>query len=101
MLEGAYEACLAHELRKVGIDHQRQVTLPLFYDDEVIGTGYRLDIVFAHAVVVEIKPVEALVDVHRAQLLSYLRFSGYRLGYLLNFNVVLFKNGIVRMANEL
>jgi GxxExxY protein len=75
--------------------------MPLVYDGEMIETGYRLDLLVAGAVVVEIKAVEALIDVHRAQLLSYLRLGGYRLGYLLNFNVALFRKGIVRMANEL
>jgi GxxExxY protein len=101
LLESAYEACLAHELRKAGIDHQRQVTMPLLYDGERIETGYRLDLMVAGVVVVELKAVEALRDVHRAQLLSYLKLGGYRLGYLLNFNVALFKDGIVRMANHL
>jgi GxxExxY protein len=101
LLESTYEACLAHELRKAGIEHQRQLTMPLVYDDQVIETGYRLDLLVASAVVVEIKAVEALAAVHRAQLLSYLRLGGYRLGYLLNFNVALFRDGIVRMANEL
>jgi len=101
LLESAYEACLAHELRKAGLEFQRQVTMPLVYDGERIETGYRLDLLVANAVVVEIKSVEALLDVHRAQLLSYLRLGGFRLGYLLNFNVALLKNGIVRMANDL
>lgn len=101
LLEGAYEACLAHELRKSGLAFQRQVTMPLIYDGETIETGYRLDLLVANSVVVEIKSVEALLVVHRAQLLSYLRLGGYRLGYLLNFNVALMKNGIVRIANDL
>ena len=101
LLESAYEACLAHELRKAGLEFERQVTMPLIYDGETIETGYRLDLLIAKMVVVEIKSVEALVDVHRAQLLSYLRLGGFRLGYLLNFNVSLMKNGIVRMANDL
>jgi GxxExxY protein len=101
LLESAYEACLAHELRKAGLEFERQVTMPLIYDGETIETGYRLDLLIAKMVVVEIKSVEALVDVHRAQLFSYLRLGGFRLGYLLNFNVSLMKNGIVRMANDL
>ena len=101
LLESTYEACLAHEVRKAGIDYQRQLTLPLVYDGEVIETGYRLDMLVAGLVVVEIKAVELLLEVHRAQLLSYLKLGGYRLGYLLNFNVPLMKNGITRMANGL
>jgi GxxExxY protein len=101
LLESAYEACLAHELRKAGLEHQRQLTMPLVYDGETIETGYRLDLLVAQKVVVEIKAVERLVDVHRAQLLSYLKLGRYRLGYLLNFNVSTFRDGIVRMANDL
>jgi GxxExxY protein len=101
LLESTYEACLAHELRKAGIGYQRQLTLPLVYDGEVIETGYRLDLLVADLVVVEIKAVELPLEVHRAQLLSYLKLGGYRLGYLLNFNVSLMKNGITRMANGL
>ena len=101
LLESAYEACLAHELRKAGLEHQRQLTQPLVYDGEVIDVGYRLDLLVAGLVVLEVKAVDLLMDVHRAQLLSYLKLGGYRLGYLLNFNVTLMKNGIVRMANGL
>jgi GxxExxY protein len=101
LLESTYEACLAHELRNVGIDYQRQLTLPLVYDGEVIETGYRLDLLVAGLVVVEIKAVELLLDIHRAQLLSYLKLGGYRLGCLLNFNVPLMKNGMTSMANDL
>jgi GxxExxY protein len=101
LLESAYEACLAHELRKAELSFQRQLTVPLVYDGEVIETGYRLDLLVAGLVVVEIKAVDLLMEVHRAQLLSYLRLGGYRLGYLLNFNVSLMKNGIVRLANGL
>ena len=101
LLESTYEACLAHELRKIEMPYQRQLTLPLVYDGEVIETGYRLDLLVCDLVVVEIKAVELLLEVHRAQLLSYLKLGGYRLGYLLNFNVPLMKNGITRMANGL
>lgn len=101
LLESAYEACLAHELRKLGLPFERQLTLPLVYDGEVIETGYRLDLLVAGLVVVEIKAVDLLVEVHRAQLLSYLKLGGYRLGYLLNFNVPLMRKGIIRMANGL
>lgn len=101
LLESAYEACLAHELRKLGLPFERQLTLPLVYDGEVIETGYRLDLLVAGLVVVEIKAVDLLVEVHRAQLLSYLKLGGYRLGYILNFNVPLMRKGIIRMANGL
>ena len=101
LLEGAYEGCLAHELGKAGLNFQRQLTLPLVYDEMVIETGYRLDLLVEERVVVEVKAVERLADVHRAQLLSYLKLGGHRLGYLLNFNVPMMRNGIVRMVNGL
>jgi len=101
LLEGAYEGCLAHELGKAGLNFQRQLTLPLVYDEMVIETGYRLDLLVEERVVIEVKAVERLADVHRAQLLSYLKLGGHRLGYLLNFNVPMMRNGIVRMVNGL
>jgi GxxExxY protein len=101
LLESAYEACLAHGFRKCGLTYERQLALPLVYDGEVIETGYRLDLLVEGLVVVEIKAVELLLEVHRAQLLSYLKLGGYKLGYLLNFNVPLMRKGIIRMANGL
>ena len=99
LLESAYEACLAHEVSKTGFSLKRQLTLPVIYDGVTIETGYRLDLLVADRVVIEVKAVEALSDVHRAQLLGYLKFGGWRLGYLLNFNVRLMKNGVCRMAS--
>jgi GxxExxY protein len=101
LLESAYEACLAHELSKAGMDFERQLLLPLTYDGVAIEQGYRLDLLVMRRVVLEIKTVDRLIDVHRAQLLSYLKLGGYRLGYLLNFNVSTMREGIVRMANGL
>ncbi len=101
LLERTYEACLAHELAKRGLRCERQVHLPVVYDGLVIEPGYRLDLLVAHLVVVEIKAVEAIIPVHRAQLLGYLRLGGYRLGYLLNFNVPFMRDGIHRFANGL
>jgi GxxExxY protein len=89
---------LAHELQLAGLKFERQRTLPLVYDGATIETGYRLDFLVEELVVIEVKAVEAIIDLHRAQLLSYLKFGGWRLGYLLNFNVVLMKNGISRMV---
>jgi GxxExxY protein len=80
--------------------YKRQLSLPLVYDGVVIETGFRLDLLVADRVVVEVKAVEAILDVHRAQLLSYLRFGGFRVGYVLNFNVALMKNGIARVINS-
>ena len=78
-----------------------QLVLPVTYDGLNIDAGYRLDLLVGRRVVIEVKAIEKLVDVHRAQLLSYLKLGGFRLGYLLNFNVGLMKNGIVRIANGL
>jgi GxxExxY protein len=101
LLENAYEACLAHELQREGLEFKRQVTMPLIYDGVAIGAGYRLDLLVSNLVVVEVKAVEALINIHQTQLLSYLKLGGYRLGYLLNFNVRQMKDGIQRMANGL
>ncbi len=101
LLESTYEACLAHELGKLGLEFQRQLALPLTYDGVEIETAYRLDLLVQKLVVVEIKSVETLAPVHRAQLLSYLKLGSFRLGYLLNFNVPLMKDGIHRLANGL
>ncbi len=101
LLESAYEACLAHELGKAGLNYQRQLVLPLLYDGQTIDASYRLDLLVENIVVVEIKAIEKFADVHRAQLLSYLKLGGYHLGYLLNFNVPKMKEGIVRLVNNL
>jgi GxxExxY protein len=102
LLESAYETCLAYELGEAGLIFERQLLLPLHYAGIVIEQGYRLDLLVMRKVVLEIKAVDKLVDVHRAQLLSYLKLGGYRLGYLLNFfNVSTMRDGIVRMANGL
>ena len=101
LLESAYETCLSHELRLDGLAHVRQLTLPVTYRGQLIETAYRLDLLVEEKVVVEVKSVDAIADVHRAQLLSYLRLGGYRLGYLLNFNAPLLRSGIVRLANAL
>jgi GxxExxY protein len=83
------------------LEYQRQLTLPLVYDGQVIETGYRLDLLVCNLVVIEVKALEALLQVHRAQLLSYLRLGGYRLGYILNFNCPTMRQGIVRLVNGL
>ena len=101
LLESAYEACLAHEFDNSGLSYKRQVTLPVFYDGQRIDAGYRLDLLVADRVVIEVKAIEALAEIHKAQLLSYLKLGGYRLGYLLNFNVPRMKDGICRLVNGL
>jgi GxxExxY protein len=99
ILESAYESCLAHELSKTPCVVKRQVTLPLMYDSIRIDAGYRLDMLINDRVVLEIKSVERLLDIHKAQLLSYLKLAKFKLGYILNFNVPLMKRGILRLVN--
>jgi len=101
LLENAYEACLAHELAKSGLAYQRQLAMPVAYDGVRVELGYRLDLLVEDLVVVEVKAVERLTDVHRAQVISYLKLGGYRLGYVLNFNVAVLKDGIWRVVNGL
>lgn len=101
LLENAYEACLEHELKKRGLRVERQVALPVVYDGAQIDLGYRLDLVVEGAVIVELKATEKVAPIHEAQLLSYLKLSGRKLGLLINFNVLHLKDGIKRMANGL
>ena len=96
LLEAAYEACLVHELERRDHKVDRQLALPVIYGDVRVDLGFRMDLVVDDAVVVEVKAVEQLLPVHEAQLLAYLRFSSRRLGYLINFNVPLLKQGIRR-----
>lgn len=91
LLEAAYETCLAHELERRGHKIDRQLVLPVTYHEVKVDLGYRMDLVVDDAVVVEVKAVEQLMPVHEAQLLTYLRLSSRRLGYLINFNVPLLK----------
>jgi GxxExxY protein len=101
LLESAYETCLLYELEKLGLPVQRQVLIPLHYEDLTIDNGYRVDLLVGDRVVVELKALETILPVHRAQLLSYLRLGGFKLGYLLNFNVGRMRDGIVRLVNGL
>ncbi len=100
LLESAYETCLASELTRRGLVVERQKTLPITYHGLELDAGYRLDLLVQEEVIVEVKAVETLAPVHGAQLLSYLRLSGCRVGLLLNFNVVRLKDGIQRVAND-
>ena len=101
LLESAYETCLFYELDKQGLSVRRQALIPIRYEDLTIDNGYRVDLLVGDRVVVELKTVESILPVHRGQLLSYLRLGGFKLGYLLNFNVARLRDGIVRMANGL
>ena len=101
LLEAPYEECLCHELEKGGIQFERQKPLPLVYGNVKLACAYRMDLVVENSVVVEVKAVAELDRVHEAQLISYLRLSGLRLGLLLNFNVRnLSRQGIVRKVND-
>jgi GxxExxY protein len=100
LLESAYQTCLAFELRQLGLNVEEQVPLPVIYKDVKLECGYRMDLVVENAIVVEIKAVEALAPIHDAQLLSYLRLSGKRVGLLMNFHVRVLKDGLKRIVNE-
>jgi len=98
LLESAYQACLVHELRKHNLRVASQVGLPVVYEDEKIDLGHRIDLVVGSLVIVEIKCVEAINPVHKAQLLSYMRLSGRQVGLLINFYVEHLKDGIKRIV---
>jgi len=98
LIESVYESCLAHELRKRGIEVETQVDLPVVYDGITLDAAYRLDLLVHRCLVVELKAVDALTGLHEAQLLTYLRLTGYRLGLLINFNVPILKKGIKRIV---
>ena len=101
LLESAYEACLCRELKLRGVSFERQKPLPLTYKGESVDCGYRLDIVVAGLVIVEIKTVDRVLPIHEAQVLTYLRLTGLRLGLLLNFNVAALRSGVKRIALNL
>jgi GxxExxY protein len=101
LLESAYQACLAYELRKRGVKVETERLLPIKYDGMQIDAGYRLDLLVESSVIVELKAVEKLAPIHEAQLLSYLKLSKLKLGLLINFNVVRLRDGIRRMVNKL
>ena len=101
LLESAYQVCLAYELAKRGLRVECEVQIPVVYEGVQIDAGYRLDMLVEGCVIVENKAVERLLPVHEAQLLTYLKLHDRRLGYLLNWNVPLMKDGIKRMVNKL
>ena len=101
LLESVYEAVLADELTERGLQVVRQVVVPIFYRGKQIDDGYRADIVANGLVVLELKSIEAIKEVHKKQLLTYLKLSGMKLGYLLNFGEAVMKKGIVRIVNGL
>jgi GxxExxY protein len=99
LLESAYEECLFYELNSTGVHIERQKGLPLVYNEVKLDIGYRVDLVLENKLIIEIKAVDALHDIHIAQILTYLKLSGCKLGLLINFNSVLFKDGVKRIIN--
>ena len=101
LLENAYQQCLAYELRNLGLKVEVEKSMPLIYDDVEMDCGYRIDILVENKLIIELKAVEEINDVHLAQTLTYLKLSGCKLGILMNFNVAILKNGIKRVVNGL
>lgn len=100
LLESSYEECLCRELKLRSLMFERQCSLPIEYKGANLDCGYRMDIVVENRIVLELKSVEMILPIHKAQLLTYLKLSGFRLGLLVNFNVDLMKNGIIRIVNN-
>ncbi len=100
LLESAYQQCLIYELQKKGLKVETEKPLPVIYENVKLEYGYRIDLLVENKIIVELKAVEALTDVHLAQVLTYLRLSGNEVGLLINFNVKSLKNGIRRIANN-
>ena len=98
LLESAYEACLEYVLKKRGLDVERQVPQPVIYEEIAIDAGYRIDLLVNDIVIIELKAVDQLIPIHTAQLLTYLKLSGKSLGFLVNFNTPLIKQGIKRIV---
>ena len=101
LLESAYEACLVYELLQRGLSIQQQKALPVNYRGVKVECGYQIDLIVENNAIVELNAVERLEPIHEAQLLSYLKLSGYRVGLLINFNVKILKQGIKRLVNNL
>jgi GxxExxY protein len=98
LLESAYEECLCFELKRAGFIYRRQVSLPVVYKDVRLDCGYRMDVVVEDELIVEIKAIERVLAVHEAQMLTYLRLSGIRVGLLMNFGSVTLKDGLRRFV---
>ena len=99
LLESSYQECLYYELIKAGLFVEKQKTLPLIYEEIRLDIGYRIDLMVENKLVIELKAVEALNDIHLAQILTYLKLSNCKLGLLINFNTLLFKDGVRRIIN--
>ena len=101
LLESAYKECLFYKISKSGLWVEKEKAMPLIFEEVKLDCGYRIDLLVENKLVIEIKSVEALHDIHLAQTLTYLKLGNYKLGLLINFNVVLLKNGIKRVVNGL
>ncbi len=101
LLESAYQQCLAYELSKREINVECEVLQPIYYDNQVIDAGYRIDMLVENQIIIENKCVERLLPIHMAQILTYLKLRQIKLGFLINWNTSLIKNGIKRVANDL
>ena len=101
LLESAYQECLAYELRKRGLYVACEVLQPIYYDNQAIDAGYRIDMLVENSVIIENKCVEKILPIHMAQILTYLKLRQLKLGFLINWNTLLIKNGIKRVANKL
>lgn len=101
LLESAYQECLYYELNKENLKIEKEKSMPIEYKEVRLDHGYRLDLVVENKVVIEVKTVDTIIDVHEAQILTYLKLGGYKLGLLINFNVSLLKDGIKRFVNNL
>lgn len=99
LLESAYKECLFYKLQQVGLKVEKEKPMPLVFEGVKLNCGYRIDILAENKVVIELKSVEALNDVHLAQTLTYMKLGNYKLGLLINFNVTLLKHGIKRVIN--
>ncbi|NOU16371.1 MAG: GxxExxY protein [Bacteroidales bacterium] len=101
LLESVYEAAICHELDKIDLKYRRQTDIAVSYENVKLDLGFRADIIVEEKVIVEIKSVESIAAIHPKQLLTYLRLTNIKLGLLVNFNVVLIKDGITRIVNNL
>jgi len=101
LLESAYKECLFYRIQKEGLNVEKEKSMPLVYEEVKLECGYRIDILVERKVVIEIKSVEAINEVHFAQTLTYMKLGGYKLGLLINFNVSLLKDGIRRIVNNI
>lgn len=101
LLESIYEEALLYELKTCKLKCERQVNIPVVYEDIVFNVGYRLDVIVEEKVIIELKSVEHILPVHKKQLLTYLKVTGKKVGLLINFNEDLIKNGIIRIVNNL